>query len=279
MISKKKQAELDRYRSISLATIDYLLKLNGGMIVYDGDDFMTEFYNIQKIETEKYHHEGKLDRLKARLTQQINSLQRMVDLDFEAYIKTTTGFDIDIFDALRKRVNIIIENKAIRNDKEMSDIFTMRRYYELTLKNKKENKILNSLIIEYSKKSTRKNTGHSHVINRVEKDGIEEVRMMSYTGPKLKHYKEQEELSPDGKLKLSVTQWSAGGTNSTTISVTFPKTHGEIYRVDDICPDITAFWKDYQTVVIETRKDYLAYPKFKQLRSFDNVINIEYVER
>lgn len=279
MISEKKQAELDRYRSISLATIDYLLKLNGGMIVYDGDDPMTEFYNIQKIETEKYHHEGKLDRLKARLTQQINTLQRMVDLDFEAYIKITTGYDIDIFEDLRKRVEIILVNKEIRSDKEMSDIFTMRRYNELTLKNKEIIKNLEALITVYSIKSAKKDTGHSHVISREEKNGIETVKMMSYTGPKLKHYKEQEELSPDGKLTLSVTQRSAGDTNSTTVSVTFPKAHGEIYRVNDICADIKAFWKDNQTVVIETRKDYTAYPQFNQLRSFDNVINIEYVER
>lgn len=279
MISAKKQAELDRYRSISLATIDYLLKLNGGMIVYDGDDPMTEFYNIQTIETEKYHHEGKLDRLKARLAQQISTLQHMVDLDFEAYIKTTTGYEIDIFEDLRKRVEIVLANKEIRSDKELSDIFTMRRYYELTLKNKKEDKMLNSLINDYSTKSIKKNTGHSHVISRVEKDGIEKVKMMSYTGPKLKHYKEHEELSPDGKCTLAIRQRSAGKDDSTTVSVHFPKAHGEIYRVNDICADINAYWKDNQTVVIETRKDYTAYPQFNQLRSFDIVINIEYVER
>ncbi|MES2653225.1 MAG: hypothetical protein V4663_15905 [Bacteroidota bacterium] len=278
MISVKKQAELDRYRSISLATIDYLLKLNGGMIVYDGDDFMTEFYNIQRIETEKYHHEGKLDRLKARLTQQINSLQRMVDLDFEAYIKTTTGYDIDIFEGLQKRVDYILTSKEIRNDKEMSDIFTMRSYHQQKTKNKELIKDLEALISGYSSKSIKRNSGHSHVISKEEKDGIETVKMMSYTGPKLKHYKEQEILSPDGKCTLAVRQWSAGKDDSTTVSVHFPKAHGEIYRVNGICDDIRAFWKDNQTIVIETRKDYNAYPKYKQLRSFNDVVNIEYIE-
>lgn len=278
MISEKKQAELDRHRSILLATLDYLLQRNGGIIVSDGNDPMTEYYNSQKIEAEKYYQECRLDRLKARLTQQINTLQFMIDLEFEAYIKTTTGYDIDIFDSLKKRVNTILENKVIRNNKEMSDIDTMRMYYDKTSKNKKDDKVLDSLLIDYSKKSTRKNTGHSHEINSVEKDGVVEVKMMSYDGPKLKYYKEQEELSPDGKLKLGVMQWSAGGFDSTTVSITFPKAHGEVYRVSDICSDIKAFWKDNQTVVIETKKAYSAYPKYKQLRSFDDVVNIEYVE-
>jgi len=39
------------------------------MIVYDGDDPMTEFYTNQKTDVEKYYRENKLYRLKARLAQ------------------------------------------------------------------------------------------------------------------------------------------------------------------------------------------------------------------
>ncbi|MCY1540928.1 hypothetical protein D9M68_765950 [compost metagenome] len=83
-------------------------------------------------------------------------------------------------------------------------------------------------------------------------------------------------LSPDGKRRLMVTSKSAGKYSSTTVSLHFPKAYGEIYRVDTICPDIKAFWKNNHSIIIETRREYTAYPQHKQLRSFDDVVDIEY---
>lgn len=41
---------------------------------------------------------------------------------------------------------------------------------------------------------------------------------------------------------------------------------------------VNAFWKDNATIVIETKRNYPGYTQYKSVRSFDDIITIEYVE-
>ena len=93
-----------------------------------------------------------------------------------------------------------------------------------------------------------------------------------------RHWEVEEVLSPDGKRRLHITQWSDGRHPSTSVDILFPKASGTIYGVAGICPDVKAYWKDNSSVVIETNKTYLANTQHKQVRSFDDIITIEYIE-
>jgi len=64
---EEKQSELNRHRAILLATLDYLEERLGGSIVYDEYDPFTEYYQQQKVQTEKYFKQDRLDRLQHRL--------------------------------------------------------------------------------------------------------------------------------------------------------------------------------------------------------------------
>jgi hypothetical protein len=279
---EQKQSELQKHRTILLTTLDYLEKYSGGNIVFDGYDPATEYYRQQKIQTEKYFGQRRLDKLQQQLVRLIKGLQGRVDLDFAAYIKEKTGFDIDIFEELRKTVDAIVVRKEIRGQKELNDVGTMLQFYDETADEKMVEK-LKSLLIDYSERineTSRKSKGeYSEIISKVEKEGVEEVIVYFSAGPKPKHYEEQWVPSPDGKHKLRLAQWSDGKQASTYVAIHFANgSSGAVYALNGICPGMKAWWKDNATIVIETGKGYPVTAQHKQACSFDDVISIEYIE-
>jgi len=283
MTPEQKQSELERHRAVLLATLDYLEQHLGGSFVCDQYDPVTEYYRQQKIQTEKYFKQRRLDRLQLQLASLSKGLQNRADLTFAPYIKEKTGYDIDIFEDLRKSVAAIIEQNEIRSQKKLNDIGTMLHYFHDTSVNGEEVEKLKALLTNYSKQtneiSGKRKGEYSKVISRVEKDGIEEVTVRISTGPKPKHFEEQEATSPDGKRKLRVAQWSDDKHASTYVSVHFPTASGAVYGTSGIRPDVKARWKNNYTIIIETKKEYEANTQNKQVRSFDDVIAIEYIER
>jgi hypothetical protein len=279
---EEKQSELRRHRAILLATLDYLEERLGGSFVCDQCDPVAEYYQRQKIQTEKYFKQSRLDRLQQRLATLTNGLEKRVDLAFAAYIKEKTGYDIDIFEDLRNRVNSIIAQNEIRCQNELNDVGSMLRFYRETAADRKKVEKLKSLLTDYSKEtkkiSGKGKSGYSEVISIVEKDSIEEVTVRISSGPKPKHFEEKWETSPDGKRKLRIVQWSDGKHASTCVDVMFPTASGTVYDISGIHPDVKALWKDNSTIVIETKKLYPANAQHRQVRSFNDVINIEYIE-
>lgn len=287
MTPEQKQLELNRQRSILLATLDYLTKHLGGSFVFDHQDPVTDYYLQQKIKTEKHYNQRRLDRLQQQLVSLTKGLQNRVDDSFAGYIKEQTGYDIDIFDNLRKRVDAIMAHKKVRSKKELNDVGTMLHYYQKTSADKDVSDKLRELLIDYSKSETeritsvtsgKKKAGYSEVISKVETDGIEEVTVRFSTGSKPKHLKEQEAISPDGKRRLCLTQWSDGKHASTYVTIAFPTASGAVYGTEGIRFDVRAYWKDNSTIVIETKKDYTANTQHNEVRSFDDIISIEYIK-
>jgi hypothetical protein len=163
----------------------------------------------------------------------------------------------------------------------------MLHYYQQTSANREIVDNLKALLVDYSKRTTepttsptsrKKKTGYSEVISKIEKDGIEKVTVRFSTGPKPKHLQEQEAISPDGKRRLRVTQWSDGKHASTFVVIEFPAANGAIYSTSGIRTDVKASWKDNSTIIIETQKDYPANTQHKEVRSLGDVIAIEYIE-
>ncbi|RYE22113.1 MAG: hypothetical protein EOP45_08700, partial [Sphingobacteriaceae bacterium] len=278
MIKEEKQSELQRHRAILLATLDYLEERLGGSFVYDQHDPVTEYYQQQKIQTEKYFKQRKLDRLQQQLASLTKGLQNRADLTFSAYIKEKTGYNIDIFEDFRKRFDAIVAQNDIRSQNELNEIGTILNFYQRTYADGEEVDRLKVLLNKYSESShtaSKRKREYSKVVSRVEKDGIEEVTVRISTYPKPKHFEEQEtvSVSPDGKRRLRVTQWSDRKHDSTYVTVEFPTANGAVYATSGICADIKAWWKDNSSIVIETKKEYTVNTQHKQVRSFDDVIS------
>ena len=287
MTPEQKQSALNRHRTVMLATLDYLIESFGGSFVYDQLDPVTEYYQQQKIQTERYYKQRRLDRLQQRLAGLTKTLQSRADLGFANYIKERTGYDIDIFEDLRMRVDAIIAQKEIRKQKELNDVGLMLQFYHKSSADKEAINKLNKLCTDYSKQThelaisaaSRKKKGrYSEVVSSIQKDGVGKVTIRVSTGQKPKHLEEQEAVSPDGKRRLRMIQWSDGKHASTCVLILCPAAGGAVYGTNGIHPDIKASWKDNSTIVIKTKKDYIADLHCKEVRSFDDVITIEYIE-
>jgi len=278
----QKQSELQRHRDIILATIDYLLAAHGGCIVFDQEDIITDYYEQQKLQIAKYYKQRRLDRLQQRLASFTKSLISSADLNYADYIKEKTGYDIDIIADLQKRVDAIIAQNEIRSKKEFYDVGTLLHFYHKTSHEPEKFDILGKLLLDYSERTTtsysrKRRAGYSEVIRKMERDGMEEVTVRFSSDPKPKHLEEQEVISPDGKRKLRVTKWSNRKHASTKVEILFTVESGVVYSTNGI-RDVKAYWKNNSSIVIETGKEFMANTQYREIRSFDDVITIEYIE-
>ena len=91
-----------------------------------------------------------------------------------------------------------------------------------------------------------------------------------------------EVYSPDNKRKIIVRETNILNHSVTTyLDLQFERSGGSsVYSVEGANLDINVYWKDNNTVIIETRKEYVAKSKHaEQYQSFDDVVKVEYVFR
>jgi hypothetical protein len=154
---EEKQTELNKYRNLVFATIDYFLERYFTDVKPDELAAIVGYYKQQKLQIEKYYTQRRLDRLQQRFRVLIKVIQNRVDLDFATYIKEKAGCDVDIFDELRNRTEIIIKQKEIRNQKELNDVGTTLRLYQQTSVAPDKIDLLKNLLIDFSRRSRAQN--------------------------------------------------------------------------------------------------------------------------
>lgn len=254
--SQEKQEELDRYRAIMLATLDYHLGQHAGQFVCDGVDFIADYYQQQKLQTEKYYQQRRLDRLKQRLISLTESMRNQLDFNFATYIKEKTNFDIDIFENLHKRVDKILSQNKIGSPKDYRDLSIMCRFCELTKTDLHKVDQIKSLM---------------------QLPVITTKRRTNYKDPFIEnHYSEA--TSPDGTKKLAVEKSGKEENALTYIVIYLNGVSSGFYDVRGHHPDIKVCWKDNNSIVVETKQEYTGATKTKKIESKGDIINIEYIE-
>jgi hypothetical protein len=248
-----KKSALELHRQILLATIDYLNEQEDGRIIYDQFDPVAEYYQQQKLQFEKYFKQGRLDRLQQRLRSLTEGRLRRIDVNFASYIKEKTGYDIDLFENLYKRIDTILSQQEIRDQNELSDVSTMLQLYQKTPVDKDKVNLLNNLLTTYAEQNSSKK---------------------AITKSKGDRQRQDEVVSPDGKRKLEVRNEQA----LAYVVIFFEIASGSVFAVTGIKPVIKAYWKDNNSIVIETSKDYTVHTKYEQVKSLKEVVKIEYVE-
>lgn len=95
------------------------------------------------------------------------------------------------------------------------------------------------------------------------------------------HKKLAEIFSPDNKRKITVHETSRPSAPAmTNVDIQFARSGASVYMVEGTNLDLNVFWKDNNTVVIETRSTYVAKSKHgEQYQSLDDVVKVEYVVR
>ncbi len=259
-----------------MATLDYLISIHGGSIVFDKEDIVANHYEQQKLQVEKNYGQSRLKLLQQQLASLTTGLRNRFDLNYAGYIKEKTDYEIDIFDTLRRRVDAIIEKNTISTRDEHNDIGAMLHYYQKVAGDEARIQKLKKLFFDFSELT--RGQGYSEVIGNVQKDGIGDVTVKLSSGPKSNNLQERVAVSPDGKRSLRVTQWKDGHFVSTYVSIMFPTASGAIYGISGLHPDVKASWKDNSTIVIEIPKEPRPNTQYHEVRSFDDTISIEYLE-
>ncbi len=298
MTQDQKQAELEKYLAITLATYDYLISIYGRMIVCDDVSSYETSYNNAKGIAETYFKERQLAKLKKQFKNETEWLKIQLDLEFGDYIKKHTGYIIDIFADSRANAEEVLAKGSIESEKERRDVSQMVCLHQKTARNPNELKKLSVLLDDFHErkrvedkdlpkhkkffKPFEHESEETRLVERAEKDGIiEETFVLTVTewdGPKPKHYKQREEIAPDGKHRLTINECTSGKHSSTTVSVCFTETMIQVYYVDGIHSNINALWKDNNTIVIETEKNHTTHAKYKKVETYGDIITIEYIE-
>jgi hypothetical protein len=282
MTSEERKAALEKEYSIVQATIDYLIGLHGRTIVYDGDDVIGHYYRQEKQKAEKLYQEHKRSRLQLQLKKITKSLESSMDFNYPVFIKEQTGYFIDLFEQFKKNIDHFISQEAIHTKEEWTEALKLLEYSKRTQADTTTIEKLNRLIQHYTEKHIaeltrkKKNERTEEISRSLVTEHIEVVKVRISTGPKPKHEKEWEILSPDKKLKLRIIQLAFGDSASTSVNINFPKTEGTAYCIKGI-HDIEAYWKDNSTIAIYTTPDHQQIVAYKKVESFSDSIHIEYL--
>jgi hypothetical protein len=263
LTSEEKQSELLRYRDILLATLDYHIERSIG-ITYDEYDPTAHFLHL-KEQTAEHYHKGRLAKLKQWLRDMTEEQRETADFNFGRYIKEKTGHDIDIFGSFHKRIDNIIERKRIKNENECRDAMSMvDNLCQQTPIEQEKIDTLNNLIIDFEDRIS----------------GTSTPKKKRGASNKEKHFINQlsESHSPDGKRLLSLTEIGASEDySSTRVFISFESSGSGVYAAKGINLGIKTYWKDNNTIVIETKKDFIVLQKWDQVQSFQDIVKVEYI--
>ena len=154
-LNNDKQIELQKYRDLVLATLDYYLDTKEIQIKSADFDSIEHFKGLKK-QTEEHFQKGRLTRLKQWFRDLTEMQVETVDLKFNLYLKEKTKYDIDIFKSYFQRVDKIIQKGIITTDNQFYDINIMVDQLCQTepIDNSKI-QILNKLLGEYEQRKSR----------------------------------------------------------------------------------------------------------------------------
>ena len=151
----EKQSELEKYRDLVLATLDYYLE-NREMQIKTADFDSFEHYKGLKIQTEQQYQKGRLTRLKQWFRDLTEMQVETGDLKFNKYLQDKTKYDIDIFKSYHQRIDKVIEKGKITTYNQFYDINIMVDQLCQTepLDNEKVG-ILNKLLGDYEQRKSK----------------------------------------------------------------------------------------------------------------------------
>ena len=150
----EKQKELQKYRELVLATIDYLL--DNKQIHIRTEEFDTaDHYRILRIQVEEHFQKGRLTQLKQWFRDMTEMQVETRDLKFNKYLQDRTKYEIDIFEAFFKRVDKIVSRGKITSDNQFYDINIMvDQLCQIEPVDKERVVVLDKLLFEYKRRKS-----------------------------------------------------------------------------------------------------------------------------
>ena len=151
----EKQIELQKYRDLVLATLDYYLDNNETQIKTADFDSI-EHYKGLKTQTEDHFQKGRLTRLKQWFRDLTEMQVETGDLKFNKYLQDKTKYETDIFKSYFERVDKVIEKGKITTDNQFYDInMLVDQLCQTEPVDNRKIEILNNLLANYEQRKLR----------------------------------------------------------------------------------------------------------------------------
>jgi hypothetical protein len=151
----EKQIELQKYRDLVLATLDYYLD-NKETQIKTADFDSIEHYKGLKTQTEDHFQKGRLTRLKQWFRDLTEMQVETGDLKFNKYLQDKTKYETDIFKSYFERVDKVIEKGKITTDNQFYDInMLVDQLCQTEPVDNRKIEILNNLLANYEQRKLR----------------------------------------------------------------------------------------------------------------------------
>jgi hypothetical protein len=263
---EEKQSDLKKLRDILIATVEYYIDRYNSAKTDFGEFNPVEHYEKIKVDTEEHFRKGRLTRLKQYLRDMTEVPRETRDFNFGHYIKAKTGYEIDIFGVFQKRIDKIVDRKSIKTENEYRDVLEMvDSLCQSTPVDQIKIDTLNNLLIDFDDKISGNKIPKA---KRKSKDKKQYFNKQLYSA-----------FSPDNKRQLTITESGTDETYcSTQVFIQFEKSGAGVYAANGINLSIATYWKDNNTIVIETKKEYLTSQKWETIQDFRDILKVEYIE-
>ncbi|WP_018343453.1 hypothetical protein [Cytophaga aurantiaca] len=265
MTPEEKQSELKRHRDILLATFDYFIE-RSNVEAYGEFDIVAHYQQLKEKTEEKYQ-KGSLTWMRQCLRDMNEATRETDDFGYGKYIKEKTGYDLDVFSSFHKRIDKIIEPKQIKTENQYRDVMSMiDNLCQQTPVDQQKLDLLNDLIIDFEDKIS----------------GTKTPKSKRQSSSKEKHFFNVllESPSPDNKRTLILTESGTEGIGEhTQVFIQFESSCSGVYAPNGINLGIKTYWKDNNTIVIETKKEFRATEKWEQIQNYKDIIKVEYIEK
>lgn len=150
MTNLDKLTELEKYRDLNLATLDYLSE---NMKITTNDFDSSQHYQKLKIEVNESFTKGRLSKLKQWFRDLTEMPRETEDLKFSDFIKERTGLEVNLYERFEKRISKILDQGKIKTANDYRDVMTKVDY--LTQRESADQSLIdqmNSLLIDFEKK-------------------------------------------------------------------------------------------------------------------------------
>lgn len=261
-----------------MATLNYMLENYTGRIVFDNWDPSKEWYQSELTQTALDIEKSRSKQIKSRLDKHFESIKSRLDPNFKKYIKLHTGYDINIFEELKMNILPIVEKGVI----EGNDSYHIERFlkvYETDIEEGTNVGVLSKLLKELNAKREAEIASLVSLGGEIETIYVIGDKVISEAEYKTYLHKWQlfKDTSPNGLNFVSVEFSGTADCALTFVVISLPGGSGSIYCAKGEKLPIKAYWKDNHTVVVETKSEYKYLNKHHKVRSYDEVVKIEYV--
>jgi hypothetical protein len=246
--------ELEKYKALLLATIDYELERVPSVYKADELALVQDNFSKMKEKIEKYYVADGLTKLKKSLQQFTVPLMQLGDLAFSPYIKSKTGYYVDLFANITERLQRITDRNAIKNRQELKDVIAMIALCRQTLTYKYNVAHLKNMIIDYHRLQSKRLQQQEHYFFQV----------AEMSSPDFLHYIEVYEAD-NTATQIQITLRVGGK------SIGF-------FSAEGVNLGLKVYWKNDTHIIIEHNKTLMASAKPKQIETcIGCFLQIEYV--